>query len=209
LCEKIFLFVKINFFRILASASEDGSVKLWDLRLTKRKGHVQGKNCYTPTSKLFIYVGFYLEILPNQHNQLVRPIGRWIGAVSLEGELLCCGGGPKAALYHLRTLTPVNPLGLTTSKSLEDTGAVHFVDIFADENKIAVGGEMQNTLFITNLNGDLLAEIETSASCVYTAAHRSTSTQKIMAIAGSSLKIDLCTANFSYRDRTINFPVLI
>jgi THO complex subunit 6 len=136
----------------------------------------------------------------------VRKIGRWIGAVSLEGELLCCGGGPRAALYHLRTLTPMNPVGPTSSANSQDTGAVHFVDIFTDENKIAVGGEMENTLCLTNLSGDVVAEIETSSSCVYTVAHQSSSTRKLMTIAGSSSKIDLCTANFCYKDCTVNFP---
>jgi hypothetical protein len=56
---------------------------------------------------------FLAEIRPGKFSNLSRPqLGRWVGAVSLSGELLCAGGAPKAALYHLRTLTPIDPEGL-------------------------------------------------------------------------------------------------
>lgn len=44
--EKTSLVNVVSFLRVLASASEDGSVKLWDLRSAKRKGHVQGTSYF-------------------------------------------------------------------------------------------------------------------------------------------------------------------
>ena len=139
--------------------------------------------------------------------QLARPqLGRWIGAVSLSGELLACGGGPKAALFHLRTLTPIDPEGLHLPSTCQNLGAFHVTKIVSDENRIILGGELEGKMYQTTLSGDLIAEIETSASCLYSVVHLNTESLKIMSCAGSSSKIDMCTANFSYKDRTILFP---
>lgn len=176
--------------RTLASASEDGSVKIWDLSQAGKKGSVQ-------------------EIIPHNHQKLSRPrLGRWIGAVSLCGELLCCGGGPRPAVYHLRTLTPVDSDGLQLPASTEQNGALHVLQIFPEDNRIVAGGEFQGHLYQTNMSGELLAEIETSSSCTYSVARTSSDTQKLLSCAGSSSEIDLCTANFSYKDRTISFPTM-
>ena len=126
--------------------------------------------------------------------------------MSLSGELLCCGGGPKAALYHLRTLTPTEPEGLQLPQGSENSGSLHVISIFSEENRIILGGEMQGKLYQTNLSGELIAEIDTSSSCLYSVVHMYSESLKLMSCAGSSSKIDLCSANFSYRDRTITFP---
>ena len=126
--------------------------------------------------------------------------------MSLSGELLAAGGGPRAAVYHLRTLSPVDPEGLQLPSGPDNIGSIHVLDIFGDDNRIIVGGELQGKMFQTNLTGHLLAEIDTSCSCLYSAVHWCMEPMKVMALAGSSSKIDLCTANFSYRDRTVTFP---
>jgi len=150
------------------------------------------------------------EIRPSKLGHLARPqLGRWVGAVSLSGELLCCGGGPKAALYHLRTLTPIDPDGLQIPQFSENGGSLHVIEIFSEENRIILGGEMQGKMYQTNLSGEVIAEIETSSSCLYSVVHLNSEPLKMMSCAGSSSKIDLCTANFSYRDRTVSFPTVL
>ena len=152
-----------------------------------------------------IFNWYFLEIRPSKLGNLARPqLGRWVGAVSLSGELLCCGGGPKAALYHLRTLSPIDPDGLQLPASTEN-GGLHVIEIFSEENRILLGGEM-GKLYQTNLSGGLIAEIDTSSSCLYSVVYMCSESLKLMSCAGSSSKIDLCTANFSYRDRTVTFP---
>lgn len=150
------------------------------------------------------------EIVPSKSANLSRSqLGKWVGAVSLSGELVGCGGGPKPALYHLRTLSPIDSDGLQLPASSENVGSIHVIDIFGDDNRVVVGGELQGKLYQTNLSGELIAEIETSSSCVYSVAHWCGEPMKILAFAGSSSQIDLCTANFSYHDSTLTFPTCV
>ncbi|XP_055688073.1 THO complex subunit 6 [Lutzomyia longipalpis] len=66
----------------LYSASEDGSVKFWDLRQKKSTGSVE----------------------PYKNHELFRPqMGKWLGTVSCTENFFVCGGGPKASLWHTRT----------------------------------------------------------------------------------------------------------
>merc|ERR1712173_390431 len=59
----------------VVSASEDGTARLWDPR--SKSGQVHA-------------------IHPSQHSSLQRSkVGKWIGAVSLSGDWLAVGGGPR------------------------------------------------------------------------------------------------------------------
>lgn len=67
----------------LYSASEDGSIKIWDQR-DKR---------------------FANQLHPYKDERLERlQYGKWQGTVSVTDDWLLCGGGPKPCLYHLRSL---------------------------------------------------------------------------------------------------------
>lgn len=70
--------------RRVFTASDDGTVKIWDFR---EKRHVG-------------------ELVPHQNEKLVRPsLGKWQGAVSVtDDDWLICGGGPRFSLWHLRSL---------------------------------------------------------------------------------------------------------
>ena len=73
----------------LASASEDGTARIWDVRTNS--GHVATLN-------------------PGQNPNLSRPkLGNWLGAASLSGDFLALGGGPQPALWHMRTRSPQEP----------------------------------------------------------------------------------------------------
>ena len=73
----------------LASASEDGTARIWDLRI--KTGQVAVLN-------------------PSQNHNLCRTkLGNWLGAASLSGDFLALGGGPQPALWHMRTRSPQEP----------------------------------------------------------------------------------------------------
>lgn len=67
----------------LYSASEDGSIKIWDQRENR----------------------FVNQLRPYKDERLERlQYGKWQGTVSVTDDWILCGGGPKPCLYHLRSL---------------------------------------------------------------------------------------------------------
>ncbi|KAK0174782.1 hypothetical protein PV327_010512 [Microctonus hyperodae] len=94
----------------LASGSEDGSVRLWDLRMNENINVLQ----------------------PYLVEKIARPkLGKWIGAVDFSEDWLLCGGGPSLSLWHLRTMEPA------TVFNLPDQG-IHDAKIF--EDRVITGG---------------------------------------------------------------------
>lgn len=66
----------------IVSASEDGTVKFWDMRQKKATRKIE----------------------PHKKEQLERKnFGKWLGTVSLTDDWLVCGGGPRFGLWHLRS----------------------------------------------------------------------------------------------------------
>ncbi|XP_075969925.1 THO complex subunit 6 [Anticarsia gemmatalis] len=156
----------------LISASEDGSVMLWD---TRTRSH---------TNKL----------TPHTNSKVSRPdIGKWVGSAALSDDWIVCGGGPRLALWHLRSLDAV------TVFDIPDHG-IH-VSFFHDDCVIA-GGAAKH-LYQLCYSGEVKVELPVSATTVYSAVLK-TSPNKILAIAGSSPEIDLCTT-FTYRDQVLHF----
>ncbi|XP_034951314.1 THO complex subunit 6 homolog [Chelonus insularis] len=156
----------------LVSGSEDGSVRIWDLRTNEN------------TNILKPYVD------PKVARQ---KLGKWIGAVDFTEDWLLCGGGPSLSLWHLRTMEPA------TIFSLPDHG-IHEARIY--EERIITGGSMP-FVYHLNYNGEILAEIPTSSNTVYSIVYQE-KPQKVVSIAGSSNKIDICT-NFNYRELVFKF----
>lgn len=67
----------------LFSASEDGTIRFWDIREKQLTGILE----------------------PYKNEKLQRPeFGKWQGTVSVTDDWLVCGGGPKFSLWHLRSL---------------------------------------------------------------------------------------------------------
>ncbi|XP_065086816.1 THO complex subunit 6 [Ochlerotatus camptorhynchus] len=74
----------------IATASEDGSILLWDARQAK----------------------FTSKIEPHTSQALNRSeFGKWQGTVSITEDWLVCGGGPRFSLWHLRSLECTTDFG--------------------------------------------------------------------------------------------------
>ncbi|XP_023611069.1 THO complex subunit 6 homolog isoform X2 [Myotis lucifugus] len=98
------------------SGGEDGTVRLWDLRMAKE---VQTIEVYKhevracPPHTLFSLLPgplLCLDLLlpsPLPSQECSRPHnGRWIGCLATDSDWMVCGGGPALTLWHLRSSTP-------------------------------------------------------------------------------------------------------
>jgi len=159
----------------IASAGEDGTVRLWDPRRNKAEVH-----CLTPSNE----------------TSLSRPkLGKYVAAVALSSDWLACGGGPRLALWHLRSLAPAALLP-------PDDSAVGFVGF--NDDSVIIGGQCP-VMYQANYSGEITAEVGTTSSCLYSVAWQHN--PRILTCAGSSAVIDVCAPNFNYRDHTLAFPV--
>ncbi|XP_063974502.1 THO complex subunit 6 [Diachasmimorpha longicaudata] len=103
----------------LVSTSEDGSVRVWDLRKNENTNVIQ----------------------PYLFEKIARPtLGKWIGAVDFTEDWLVCGGGPRLSLWHLRTMEPA------TIFELPDEG-IHVATIY--EERIIAGGAMPHVYHLS------------------------------------------------------------
>lgn len=160
----------------IVSGAEDGTVRLWD----PRKG--EQVHCLTPSEK----------------SDLARPhLGKHINCVAVSSDWVACGGGPRLALWHLRTLAPAVTIPPIDTEA--KTAAFH-------DDLLMCGG--RKVVFQVNLSGEVTAEVGVSSSTTYSlACQDSPSHTKVLCVAGSSSYIDICTPNFNYKDATISFPV--
>jgi len=136
------------------------------------------------------------SIKPIETSELSRPkIGKYISSVAVTSDWMACGGGPAPALWHLKAMSMSSTLPCSNSE-------VKVVKIHDESVMVAGRGR---TLNLSNLSGELKAEIEMSSSVIYSLVEKSN--PNVMCCAGSSSYVDILTNNFTYKDATINFSV--
>ncbi|XP_052801020.1 THO complex subunit 6 homolog [Mya arenaria] len=168
-----------NAGRECVTASEDGTVRIWDCR--------QG--------------GEAVQILdPSSHEATARPsLGKWVACVTCDvnEDWLVCGGAPHLSAWHLRSLSP-----MTTYNS---PGATHNFAMYHEDLLLSGGSSPYvNHWFV---NGDRKSQVPCSATSVFSVAINSKSEcNKVLSVAGSSSKIDICT-NFGYKAFSLVFDV--
>ncbi|XP_071093100.1 THO complex subunit 6 homolog [Haliotis cracherodii] len=159
------------------SASEDGTVRMWDLRSPGESVHI-------------------LE--PSKHEMCSRPeMGRWLGCVTLDSgeDWMVCGGGPKLAMWHMRSLQPTT--------TFNTPGVCQTFARFHDDTLISGGTEpMVNHWF---LNGELKQGVPCTPTSVFNVnINLNSDKYKVLSVGGSSAMIDVCT-NFGYKAFSLKF----
>ena len=160
--------------KTIVSGGEDGAVKLWDSRQTECVHNLK----------------------PGEVGEVARPkLGKHVTAVALSQDWLACGGGPRLALWHLKSLAVAATL----------PPANHEVKVVSFHDEVVMVGGRGRTLYQAKISGEVTAEVSVSSSVVYSIAH--TLQPSILCVAGSSSNIDICAPSYNYKDVTIQFPV--
>ncbi|XP_050408253.1 THO complex subunit 6 homolog [Patella vulgata] len=163
--------------RECVSASEDGTVRIWDARSSSEAVHI-------------------LE--PHKTPMCGRPeMGKWVGCVAMDhgDDWLICGGGPKLSTWHLRSLTP--------TATFDTPGSCQNFVMYHEENVIS--GGMKPCVNHWYVNGDLKSQVPTTSSSIYNIAVNTVLDQlRVLSVVGNSCKIDVCT-NFGYKAFSLKF----
>ncbi|XP_076452765.1 THO complex subunit 6 homolog [Babylonia areolata] len=155
------------------SASEDGTVRTWDVRCSAETVHC-------------------LE--PSKHELCSRPLmGKWLRCLALDPEegWVVCGGGPAMSAWHLRTLSPTT--------IFHTPAACQNVALFHDEFILSAGTTPVMNQW--RLDGSLRTSVPCTPSCVFSLALNTAApspSTKVLCISGSSPHVDCCI-NFGYK----------
>lgn len=175
--DSVYQIVQKNNSTELVSASEDGHVKIWDIRT---------KICSS-------------QIKPSEFPMCSRPqLGKFISCVALDDEenWMVCGGGPRLAMWHLRSMKPMSLAELEDDKFVPNTCRIY-------QNQILSGGSSRQ-LYIHTFENKLKTEINTTINCVYDISiNVAAKANKIMCVAGSGPYIDICS-NFAYKATSLS-----
>ena len=155
---------------MLYSASEDGSVRSWDLR--------------TPKEPISV-------ILPFKRGSLERPhFGKWIGAldVSPNCEWLVCGGGPKLSVWHLRSNKCIHVI--------DSPNVAHVAQYLpSDPSSIMFAGNgNQVSIWRMSTNSPIYDKIDSSIDNIYSIVHHEyvDYDYRLSSFSGDSFKLELC-----------------
>ncbi|RNA24082.1 alanine--glyoxylate aminotransferase 2-like [Brachionus plicatilis] len=161
----------------IVSASEDGEVKIWDLR--------SNQNC--------------ISIKPFENADCVRTnLGKFITCAAVDDDnWLICGGGPRLAMWHLRSLKPMAIPQINDPLFVPNVCRVY-------DNQILSGGNT-NSLYLHTFESKLKSEIKTDSNCIYDIAlNTGSKSNRILSVAGNGTSIDICSSNFTYKALTLS-----
>jgi len=163
----------------LVSASEDGSMRVWDSRNTECSSFVE----------------------PYKRPELSRPnYGKFLSSVTSDagGDWIVCGGGPKLALFRPNMPEFCKPLEEERSKNL----VPNVVEIYNDE--IIAGGQ-QRYLYRWHMNGDKKAVVPCDQNSVFSITSqvdKETEKRKLpLILSGADYKMSVFN-NLGYQSMT-------
>lgn len=174
---------------LVASGGEDGQVLVWDPRVGREPRH---------------------RLAPHTQPQLARPSqGRFVATLDLTGDWLVCGGGPRAGIFHLKSLalTTVLPPAAPT---IHVTKFTRYAE-GGDRGGIVVAGgspfhpdsqRVSPQLTVCSMAGMVTAQLPASSPCIYT-VNVTDKPFTMMTYGGTSTKLDVCF-NLNYRDHTVS-----
>ncbi|XP_064619164.1 THO complex subunit 6 homolog [Lineus longissimus] len=166
-----------NNCRECISGSEDGTVRVWDVRSPHEAVHM---------------------IEPYKQEECSRPqMGKWIGCVATDpgDDWLVCGGGPQLSIWFLRSLT------FTTVFETPQTCQQHAM--FYDDEIISAG--TSGVVHHWNVNGESRSHVPCSPGSVFNVnINTNSDSNKVLSVAGNCSKIDVCT-NFGYTAFSLDF----
>ncbi|XP_074642429.1 THO complex subunit 6 homolog [Tubulanus polymorphus] len=159
------------------SASEDGTVRVWDVRIPQEAAHV---------------------IEPYKTERCNRPhLGKWIGCIAMDSadDWMVCGGGPNLSLWYMRSLAPTTVF--------TGSNACHQFVKFHEDTIISGGNE--NLVTHWNISGTLKSQVPCSSNSVYKVCVNDKSDScKVLSVSGNSANIDIFT-NFGYKAFSLCF----
>ncbi|CAH1801816.1 unnamed protein product [Owenia fusiformis] len=154
----------------IISGSEDGTVRIWDTR-TEECVH---------------------RLEPHKIEQCSRlQFGKWISCVAVDdnSDWMVCGGGPALSLWHLRSLS--------SSTTFHAPKVCSQFAMFYEDTVISGGNEPYVSHWM--ISGEQKQHVPCSPTSVYNVAiNEKSNNYKVLAVAGSSQKVDICT-NFNYK----------
>lgn len=164
---------------LVASSGEDGQVLVWDPRVGREPRH---------------------RLSPHTHSELARPsIGKFVATLDVTGDWLVCGGGPRAGIFHLKSLALTTVLP-PTSPTIHVTKFTRHAE-GGDRGGIVVAG-IAPQLTVCSMAGMVTAQLPCSSPCIYT-VNVSDKPFTMMTYGGTSTKLDVCF-NLNYRDHTVS-----
>uniref|UniRef100_A0A0N5AR87 WD_REPEATS_REGION domain-containing protein n=1 Tax=Syphacia muris TaxID=451379 RepID=A0A0N5AR87_9BILA len=145
------------------SASEDGTVRLWDTRMNE-VAHV-----------------FYIS----QEMRLKEPgCGIGVCALDVQGSFMVCGGDVCASIWHLESQS------LATVLPCDSPSSVRFTVAKMDTSKILIGGTC-SSLFQFDYSGKSLATVKVTPSSLYSIESNCQPGRMMTVAAGDSQYIDV------------------
>jgi len=135
------------------SVSEDGYMKVWDVRSSKMTSEIQ----------------------PHLKQNLSRPqVGKFLKCVTSDskGDWIICGGGPKLALYSRNMLELYNPLENENNEFIANV-----VEIF-NEEIVAVGNESCLRRWHMNGKHKTTVDCDINSAGIFSIASTTTATGK-------------------------------
>ncbi|XP_059548833.1 THO complex subunit 6 homolog isoform X9 [Myotis daubentonii] len=188
------------------SGGEDGTVRLWDLRMAKEvqtievyKHEVRACPPHTLSSLLPGHL-LCLDLLlssPPPSQECSRPHnGRWIGCLATDSDWMVCGGGPALTLWHLRSSTPTTIFPMWAPQK--------HVTFYQDLILSAGQGPCVNQW---QLSGELKAQVPGSSPGLLSLSLNQQPAApecKVLTAAGNSCRVDVFT-NLGYRAFSLSF----